>query len=196
MLIPNLTLATIQRHATSKSYDRGCHYWRAGAVAAITQRRQTLQAEVEGNEPNPYRVMVEFDDGGITAATCTCQYSFEGWCKHIVATLLAGLQQPEMVEQRPSLPQLLDQLDWVQTQRLVQNLVADNPELIESVDLYVTRLAQPPTTSAPQSAPQRKTSIDPAPFKRRAKEVVRGAVRDWEYGREDDDIAAEIGPLC
>lgn len=195
MLIPNLTLATIQRHATSKSYDRGCHYWRAGAVAAITQRRQTLQAEVEGNEPNPYRVMVEFDDGGITAATCTCQYSFEGWCKHIVATLLACLQQPEMVEQRPSLPQLLDQLDWVQTQRLIQNLVADNPELIESVDLYVTRLAQPPTTSAPQSAPQRKTNIDPAPFKRRAKEVVRGAVRDWEYGREDDDIAAEIGPL-
>ncbi|NEQ45331.1 MAG: hypothetical protein F6K00_18060 [Leptolyngbya sp. SIOISBB] len=195
MPIPNLTLATIQRHTTYKSYDLGQSYWRAGAVTAVTQRQQTLQAEVEGNEPTPYRVTVAFDNGGIKTAQCTCQYSFEGWCKHIVATLLTCVQQPATVEQRPSLSQLLDQLDWLQTQQLVQNLVADHPELVESVDLYVTRLAQPQPTPSKQSAPRRQTSVDPAPFKRQAKAIVRGAVRDWEYGSEDDDIAADIGPL-
>jgi len=195
MPIPNLTQATIQRHATDQSYDRGQAYWRSGAVTAVTQRQQTLEAEVEGNAPLPYRVTVEFDHGGITAASCTCQYSFEGWCKHLVATLLTCVHQPETVEQRPSLSQLLDRLDWPQTQGLVQSLVAENPELIESVDLYVTRLGQPQTAPAKRSAPPRQTSVDPAPFKRQAKAVVRGAVRDWDYGRDDDDIAYEIGAL-
>ena len=53
MPIPNLTQATIQRHATDQSYDRGQAYWRSGAVTAVTQRQQTLEAEVEGNAPPP-----------------------------------------------------------------------------------------------------------------------------------------------
>jgi uncharacterized Zn finger protein len=194
MPIPNLTVATIQRHATDTSYTRGQEYARSGAVTSITQRQQTLQADVEGNAPLPYRVTLDFDGGGVTSAHCTCPYHYEGWCKHIVASLLTCVQQPEAIESRPTLAQLLDQLDWAQTQELVQSLVAETPELIESVDLYVTRLAQP-ASAPPSSPPQRQTKIDPTPFRRRAREILQGAVRDWEYGRDDDDIAYEMGDL-
>ena len=196
MTVPNLSPAAIKRHATDTSYSRGQDYFRSGAVVSLTRRQQTLQAEVEGNEPLPYRVTVNTDEGGVTMATCTCQYSFEGWCKHIIAALLTCVHQPERVEQRPTLEQLLDQLNLVQTQGLVQNLVAEHPGLLESIDLYVTRLGQP--QSAPSSLskpPQRRTSIDPTPFKRRARDILRNAIREWEYGRDDDNIGYDMGDL-
>lgn len=193
MSFPNLTQATIQYHATEPSYARGESYFRSGAVVSLTQRQQTLQAEVEGNEVTPYRVTIDFDGGGVTQAACTCPYNFEGWCKHIVATLLACIHQPETIEQRPALAQLLKPLTLLQTQGLVQHLVEANPGLIEAIDLYVNQLAQPEVIAHP--APKRKTSVDPAPFARQAREILRNAVRGWEYGQDEDTIGLEIGEL-
>ncbi len=195
MALPNLTPATIQYQATEPSYTRGESYFRSGAVVSLTQRQQTLQAEVEGNEVTPYRVTLDFDGGGVTQAACTCPYNFEGWCKHIVATLLTCIHQPETIEQRPTLAQLLDGLTLVQTQGLMQRLVAEHPDLIESIDLYVSQLAQPEAVPTPASAPKRKTSVDPAPFARQAREILRNAVRGWEYGQDEDTIGIEIGEL-
>ncbi|MEO0824676.1 MAG: SWIM zinc finger family protein [Cyanobacteria bacterium J06639_16] len=195
MPIPNLAPATIQRHTTDNSYARGQDYCRAGTVRSLTQRQQTLQADVEGNSPTPYRITIDFDGGGITNAHCTCLYNYEGWCKHIVATLLTCIRQPEKLEQRPALAQLLDRLNLGQIQGLVQRLVAENPSLIESVDWYVSQLTQPESAPTPTSPPKRKTSVDPIPFKRRAREILRSAVRDWEYGQDDDDIAVDMGAL-
>ena len=195
MTLPNFTSATLQHQATEQSYTRGESYFRSGAVVSLTQRQQTLQAEVEGNEVTPYRVTINFDGGGVTHADCTCPYSFGGWCKHIVATLLTCIHQPETIEQRPTLAQLLDSLTLVQTQGLVQRLVVEHPGLIDSIDLYVSQQAQPETAPTPAPTSIRKTSVDPAPFKRHAREILRSAVRDWEYGRDDDDIGVEIGAL-
>jgi len=75
MALPNLTPATIQYHATEPSFTRGESYFRSGAVVSLTQRQQTLQAEVEGNEVTPYRVTIDFDGGGVTHADCTCAYN-------------------------------------------------------------------------------------------------------------------------
>jgi uncharacterized Zn finger protein len=107
MSIPSIARTTIQRNATTQSFTRGESYYQAEAVAALTQRGNMLQAEVEGTELMPYQVTVQFESGDITTARCTCSYSLEGWCKHIVATLLACVHQPETVETRPSLEQLL-----------------------------------------------------------------------------------------
>lgn len=193
MALPHLTTTTIQHHATEPSYARGESYFRSGAVVSLTQRQQTLQAEVEGNEVMPYRVTINFDGGGVTQADCTCPYNFEGWCKHIVATLLACIHQPETIEQRPTLTQLLTPLTLVQTQALVQHLVAENPGLIESIDRYVNLL--PHTEAAPTPPPKRKTSVDPVPFQRQAREILRNAVRGWEYGQDEDNIGIEMGEL-
>jgi len=196
MPLPHLTLATLQQHATPQSYSRGESYFRDDAVISLTQRQQTLQSEVEGNEVMPYRVTIDFDGGGVTHAECTCLYNFSGWCKHIVATLLACIHEPETIEQRPTLAQLLDPLTLVQTQGLVQYLVAERPDLIELVDLHASQLVQPKANAKKTaSRPKRKTSVDPVPFKRRAREILRNAVRDWENGRDDDDIGIDLGEL-
>jgi uncharacterized Zn finger protein len=131
MAISKLSEASIRRHTTAKILERGESYYHSGAVSALIQRGNTLQAQVQGNEVHPYRVICSFDDSGIKQANCTCPYDFGGWCKHIVAVLLLSLRQPESIEQRPSLERLLDRLDLVQTQCLVQDLVAKQPELID-----------------------------------------------------------------
>lgn len=50
---------TIQSLSTKQSFTRGENYDREGAVAVLTMRGNSLQAEVEGTEPIPYRVMVQ-----------------------------------------------------------------------------------------------------------------------------------------
>lgn len=196
MTLPKLTLSTIKRYATDKSFSRGQSYWKSGAVISLTQRQNVLQGEVEGNNPVPYRITVDFDGGGITSTYCSCPYSFEGWCKHIVAILIACIEQPDAVEQRPSLAQLLDSLNLVQTQGLLQTLVEDNPALIESIDFYVSRLTQSTQTATKSARSKRQTRIDPAAYKRQIREIVRNTVRHWEYGGDDDDLAYDINGLA
>lgn len=194
MTFPKLIPAKVQRHATDKSYSRGETYCRSGAVVSITQRQQTIEAEIEGNEVSPYRVVIEVDGGGVTQARGSCAYGFQGWCKHSLATLLTCIQQPEVIEQSPSLADLLAPLNLAQTQDLVKRLVTNQPELIESVDRYANLLAQPETPSATSSRPKRKTSVDLAPFKQRARKILFDAVHDWENER-DDDIGYDMNRL-
>ena len=111
MSLPNLTQSSLRRQATEKSFERGESYYKAGSVASLTQRGQTLRGEVEGNEAYPYCVSLQLDSGGIKTTHCTCDYNFEGWCKHIVATLLTCIHQPAKIEVCPTPAQLLERLE-------------------------------------------------------------------------------------
>ena len=195
MSLPKITIANLKRSATDKSFARGGSYFRSGAVTGLTLRQQTLHAEVEGNEARPYRVTVTFDGGGVTEACCSCAYSFEGWCKHIVATLLVCVHQPETIEKRPSLSQLLEPLSLSQAKDLIQSLVTEAPALLESVDFYVSTLTQADGSPAQKTSLKRKTNVDPAPYQRRVREIFREAVRGWEYGQDDDSIAYDLADL-
>jgi uncharacterized Zn finger protein len=182
--------ATIQHHATDQSFSRGEDYYEQGAVIDLVQRGNTISAEVEGSEVTPYHVSLQFDSGGITATTCTCPYDYAGWCKHIVATALTWVRQPDRLEVRPTLPQLLDRLDHVQTQRLVQALVGEQPTLIEAVDRHVMLLSNP--VAPTKVAAPRRVSLDVAPFRRQVKHILREGVRLLEEGYEDDPITDEL----
>jgi uncharacterized Zn finger protein len=182
---------TIQHHATSNSFSRGNEYYQRGAVTDLVQRGDTIYAEVEGSEVVPYRVSLRFDSGGVTSAHCTCPYDYEGWCKHIVATALTWVRQLDRVELRPTLLQLLDRLDHIQTQRLVQALVEAQPELIDAVDRQVMLLSNPtPSQQEPNS--RRFTTIDIAPFRRQVKHILREGVRSLEEGYEDDPFSDDL----
>jgi uncharacterized Zn finger protein len=190
MALPNLTPAIIQDHATEASYSRGQSYFRSGAVVSLIQRKQTLQAEVEGSEVTPYRVTIDFDGGGVIHADLHLS----------LLVLRAGASTSlrpywpvfislKPIEQRPTLTQLLDSLSAVQTQGLVQSLIDAHPELISEIDFYVSQLAGAPVTSASGPAsPKRQTTVDPAPFQRRAREILRTTVRGlgiWPGGGRD-----------
>lgn len=195
MPLPKLTVANLKRNATEQSFSRGESYFHSGSVTGMTLRQPTLQAEVEGNDVEPYRVTVTFDKGGVTEARCSCPYSFGGWCKHTVATLLVCMHQPETIEERPPLSQLLERLSLSQAKELIQSLVTEDPAMLESVDFYVSRLAQPGEVQTQGAQSKRKTSVDPAPYKRRVREILRSAVRGWEYGNDDDSIAFDMEAL-
>jgi uncharacterized Zn finger protein len=196
MSVPSINLATIRRNATPQSFARGEQYYQAGAVAALTQRGNLLQAEVEGSEALPYQVTVQFDAGGITATHCTCAYDYEGWCKHIVALMLVCAHQPETIEVRPALEQLLDRLDLNQTRQVLRALLVEHPRLIEDLDRHISLIttvslpANAPSHPAPKSA--RRTPIDPAPFRRQVRQVLRNAVDAWESGYDDDPITEDL----
>lgn len=190
MTIPPISEATIRHHATSSSFDRGEDYYERGCVTDLVQRGNLVQAEVEGSEATPYRVTLQFDAGGITSAQCTCPYNFEGWCKHIVAAALTCVRQPDRLETRPTLVQLLDRLDAVQTQRLVQAIVEEHPELIELVDRQVMLMTNPAPPK--QTAKSRRSTVDVVPYRRQVKQILREAVRAMEDGYEEDPITEEL----
>jgi uncharacterized Zn finger protein len=102
--LPKLTEAIIRQHASSDSFQRGREYYGQGAVVRVVRRGQQLQAEVEGSQYEPYRVQITCDAGGIAQAICSCPYDWGGWCKHIVATLLAAVHDPAQIDERPFPP--------------------------------------------------------------------------------------------
>lgn len=190
MSIPEISEATIRYNATTQSFGRGEDYYNTGAITDLIQRGNLLQADVEGSEISPYRVSIGFDLGGITTASCSCPYDYEGWCKHIVATLLMCCHQPNMIEERPTLEQLLDRLNHTQTQSLVQALVAEQPKLIALVERHVSRLT---TSTTEKLAPiRRRTRLDASPVRRQVKQILRDGIRELEYGYEEDPFTDEL----
>lgn len=193
MKFPLISEGVIRQNSTENSLSRGKEYNRMGSVVDIVQRGTILQAEVEGTEVKPYRVTLEFDAGGVTEARCTCPYEYGGWCKHIVATVFTCNQQPNKIEARPTLVQLLDRLNPVQTQRLVQELVTAQPELIELVDQQVHLMTNP--QPAKTSRKPRRSPIDVTPFRRQVRHILREGIRELEYGCEHDPFGEALSEL-
>lgn len=198
MSIANLDETTLRYHATDKSFQRGESYYQQGAVVDLCQRGNCLYGEVEGNEVEPYHITIQFDAGGVTEAECTCEYSFEGWCKHIVAVALTSIRKPETIHQRLSLNELLDRLNHVQTQTLVQELVAREPDLLNQIDRFVNKISPPivrsiSTTETTVTRPKRQTtSVDPQPYRYQTKQMMRNCLQHWEEGWEENPLDTDL----
>lgn len=146
-----ITESQIRAGASAESFRRGQDYYRNGAVISLTRRGQTLEAEVEGSQYEPYRVTIELDQAGVTAAVCSCPYDWGGWCKHIVAVLLAALDAPGEVEVRSALADLLATLDREQLLALITALAKRNPGLTDQIEAQievVRALSEATTTTA------------------------------------------------
>lgn len=131
----------IRQHATGESYSRGDDYARSGRVSALSVRDDVLSASVQGSEFAPYHVRVSTHDGIVTDATCTCLYSYGGWCKHIVAALLVAATDPGAVEERTSLVERLAVLDRDGLETLLIQLVAHDPAVADAIDRLVPVVA-------------------------------------------------------
>lgn len=199
-VIPGLSEALVREYATSESFRRGEDYARQGAVVSLLRRGNTLQAEVEGSEPDPYRVAVTFDAKGVVEASCSCPYDWGGWCKHVVATLLVAIRRPDAVEERPALETLLADLDRDQLQVLILALAARDPDVADAVERQVAILRATPDPSASASARpsrQRRTTVDTSAIRRDVRAAFRSLDRMssseayWHVGA----VVEEIGGL-
>lgn len=198
MTLPYFSEAILQNNTNPKSYQRGEQYYLQRAVESLTQRGQLLLAMVGGSEDNLYQVTIEFEEEDISSAYCTCPYDYDGWCKHIVATLLTALRQPARVEERPTLEQLLERLKPEQILDLLREIAVDNPEILDKIDRWVSRLSVVSTPSQPKlssvpSAPIPK--IDVVPYRRQVRQILRDAIRNLEDGWEEDPIPEELYEL-
>jgi len=184
-VIPKLSEVTIRHHAIAQSFDRGQGYYRNGSVTSLIQRGNVLSASVEGSEADPYHISIHFDKGGITSATCTCPYDNEGWCKHIVATLLTCLHQPKQIEQGSELAELLALLNREQLQTLVQNLTHEHPEWMDTIEQQITQLTQSRATKP--KAP-RRTTVDPKPIQQQVRRIIGRYTEQWNDEPALDEI--------
>ncbi len=198
MNVSNLSEALIRQHATGQSFHRGEHYYHQGAVISLAQRGDTIQAKVEGSQYEPYSVRVAFDAGGITDATCDCPYDWGGWCKHIVATLLACLHEPDSLETRPPLDELLANLDQEQLQDLLLQLAQNDVYITEQVETQIALLqaaSEPAQPAGADETPTRHTSLDPQPIRRQVYAILHSLDRMrpseayWHVGSVVDEIS-------
>ncbi len=210
-VIPSLSEATIRSHSSPDSYSRGRGYYDRGAVADLALRGDLLEGAVEGSEYTPYRVRVSFDAGGITSATCSCPYDFGGWCKHIVALLLAALYDREAIESRPPLDALLADLDRTQLHALLIGLAERDADLADAIErqiglLRLASAASPSAASSPQArqagASMRHSAIDQSAVRQQVRFVMRSAGRDRyddryydDEGDPGDEVVEGVRPL-
>ncbi|MEJ2737357.1 MAG: SWIM zinc finger family protein [Anaerolineae bacterium] len=173
---PTLTEATIRNLTTAQSFSRGQEYLRDGAVLEIEQRDDLLLATVEGSQYEPYQVQIRLDPGGIVDADCTCPYDWGGYCKHIVAVLLTFVQQPDQITERVPVLPLLSGLDRETLIDLLADLLAIHPHLADWVETRIAaregaRQGESEAAAVPR---QRQTALDPEPFQRQVRSILRG----------------------
>ena len=180
--------ADLRHGASPEVMRRGREYHRQGAVASLVLRGDALEAEVEGSEPEPYAVHAVIGACDITSATCTCPYDFGGWCKHILAALLAYLDDPAEVERRPGAEELLSALGRDQLQAVLLGLLRHDPALTGAVERQVSLLA-----AEPRAAPD--TASPPPPAAPTDVETFRRQVRSSSHPTDGaSDFDALPGP--
>ena len=148
---PTLTEATIRELARSTSYERGQSYYERGAVSDVVRRGETVRADVEGSQYQPYTATIEFDDAGVARTDCSCPYDHGGICKHRVAVLLTCLREPDGVSNRQPLSELITDADRETLQDLLVELVDSRPEVAEWVEPHLTTTYDETATNTPVS---------------------------------------------
>jgi len=131
---PTLTEAAVRDLARPQSYDRGENYYDEGAVVELVRRDETIRAAVEGSQYEPYQVRIELDETGVVDTACSCPYDHGGICKHRVAVLLTYVREPDRIDQRPPVSELVADADPEDLRDVLVDLVESRPELAEQVE--------------------------------------------------------------
>jgi uncharacterized Zn finger protein len=137
----------------------------------------------------------------IEETACDCPYDWGGICKHIVAALLAYIHEPERIEERPVIADLLADLERDQLQGLLVKLLERQPDLADLIEGQVMMLRNPPTARDEAKAKprkrQRQTSLDPNTFRKQ----TRAALRSLSHMRRSEaywrvgEVVAELAKI-
>src|SRR5512143_286945 len=197
MPFPTLSKTTLRQQAGEASFQKGLAYYQQGAVVSLVKRGDNVQAEVEGSEYTPYRIRIGLAAGGIISAECSSPSDWGGWCKHIGAGLLACLEHPDKVEERPPLQEQLAALSHEQLQALLLKLAEQEPDLIERIESQLALFqagAAVSTEASSANASGRRTSIDPKPFRRQVQAAIHSLdrLRSSEAYHQVGSVVGEV----
>jgi uncharacterized Zn finger protein len=164
MTLPKITESLIRAGAELESFRRGEEYYREGAVSNTAIQGTLLSGECAGTYTPYYRVQVELDGAGIANASCTCLYEYGGYCKHIVALLLAYLHHPKSFAARKAPAELLADLDHNDLIAILTKLIQEQPDLYDRIEAM---------TSVPsKSKKKRKKKVDIEVYRRHIISIV------------------------
>ncbi|MCL4506225.1 MAG: SWIM zinc finger family protein [Chloroflexi bacterium] len=173
-----LTEAMIRTGALKESLARGREYYREGAVYDTAISEDILTAKCRGAYAPHYKLRVEFDDAGVSNASCTCAYEYGGYCKHIVALLLAYLNAPASFETQTAPQDLLRELDRDQMVELLTALMRKHEDVRNAVERWVAgtvrKSAAAKSADRAKDTPQRRT-VDDTPYRKRIRALIREA---------------------
>jgi len=202
--LPNLTESAINTRATAKTRSRAREYYDDGWVDNLIWRENTLNAEVEGSNDEPYEVIITFMGDVVNSTYCTCPYVFSGDCKHIIATLLTLIHQPDQIDIRQSLATILAPLSQQELISLVTELAKMNPHLDGEIEELI---GAPAKSSVQNEAEIHIESVETMPtdtelksLRRQIKADLRSAANsgyndDYDYWDEDgDDLGGALEP--
>ncbi|HEV2109526.1 MAG TPA: SWIM zinc finger family protein [Thermomicrobiales bacterium] len=130
--------AAIRRQTDSQSFKRGDRYYRSGHLFNLALRGALLSGSSLGSSGGPYRVTAELTpvDAGedpVQAISCTCPRG--GFCKHIVALLLAWVREPETFTEGPVLKEVLASKSQGELIALIEVMINLFPELEDVLEL-------------------------------------------------------------
>jgi hypothetical protein len=132
--LPQLSEADIRARCTETSFARGRNYYAGGAIVKrFRHSESSLEAHVSGT--HTYRVLVWLKADGRIGATCNCPYDYGGDCKHIVATLLAWLNEPDSFQPPVDLKAVLQKRRKAELVDLLVDVFAVYPDLVDDLDV-------------------------------------------------------------
>lgn len=136
--LPALTKTDVRNWTEQRFYDRGETYVRQGRIQRPRRTDTRLKAECRGSRPSPYHVEAELDADGIAWAECSCPMGDGGYCKHVVALLLAWVDSGEEFASVPPLHDTLADCSQNTLIGLIQKMVDRHPDLERLVSLAAT----------------------------------------------------------
>jgi len=164
MALPKITESMIRVGATPESFRRGEEYHRESAISNTSIQGTLLSGECAGTYAPYYRVKVELDEAGIADASCTCLYEYGGYCKHIVALLLAYLHHPKSFAVRKAPAELLADLDHNDLTAILTKMIQEQPDLYDRIEAM---------TSVPsKSKKKRRKKVDIEVYRRHILGIV------------------------
>ena len=169
-----LTESVIRAGADEKSFRRGQELYRSDAISNTSIQGHILSGECEGTQSPFYKVRAELDGGGIRSATCTCPYNFGGYCKHIVALLLAYVHAPKQFAIRKEPSELLADLNRDQLLALVTKLLHEHPDLYDRVEAAI---ALPSASGKNKTAAVKRKKVDTAVYRRQVRNIMHSLDR-------------------
>ena len=163
MALPKITESMIRAGAGPESFHRGEEYYRDGAISNAAIQGALLSGECAGTYAPYYRVQVELDEAGIAEASCTCPYEFGGYCKHIVALLLAYLHHPKSFTARKAPAELLADLDHNDLVAILIKLMQEQPEVCDRIETLI---------SVPSRSRKKRKKVDIEVYRRHVIDIV------------------------
>src|SRR5690606_653387 len=116
----------------SGSFSRGRTYFRQGRIHDASIQGNTIEAECDGSEYEPYLVratiLVEGQKGpNPSSYSCSCPRG--GFCKHVVALLLTWIDSPQSFQESAAVSELLAGRSTRELIAIIEAMVARHRDL-------------------------------------------------------------------